>query len=238
MARRARSHASSSAGPTSFVETVASGLVALGYAPEAGEDGALRSDRRRVMDALDGNAIGGLLLDVFGVEMTTASRSLREAVARRDGWPSSWHTCRRRALSLDVGTAAVCSWCSSRSEALRASTYAASPSSSPHLAGYRAAAPRRADQGRDAGQRITLVAAILGSAIATIDGTVVNVALPAIEQRSRRRAVRAAVGVERLPARARLADPDRRVARGHLRRAPRLRARHGGVRRVLDRVRG
>jgi EmrB/QacA subfamily drug resistance transporter len=32
------------------------------------------------------------------------------------------------------------------------------------------------------GQRLTLVAAILGSAIATIDGTVVNVALPAIER--------------------------------------------------------
>ena len=31
-------------------------------------------------------------------------------------------------------------------------------------------------------QRLTLVAAILGSAIATIDGTVVNVALPAIER--------------------------------------------------------
>jgi MFS family permease len=30
-------------------------------------------------------------------------------------------------------------------------------------------------------QRTTLVAAILGSAIATVDGTVVNVALPAIE---------------------------------------------------------
>jgi EmrB/QacA subfamily drug resistance transporter len=32
------------------------------------------------------------------------------------------------------------------------------------------------------GQRITLVAAILGSAVATIDGTIVNVALPAIER--------------------------------------------------------
>jgi MFS family permease len=32
------------------------------------------------------------------------------------------------------------------------------------------------------GQRRTLVAAILGSAVATIDGTVVNVALPAIER--------------------------------------------------------
>ncbi len=31
-------------------------------------------------------------------------------------------------------------------------------------------------------QRTTLVAAILGSGIATIDGTVVNVALPAIER--------------------------------------------------------
>ena len=31
-------------------------------------------------------------------------------------------------------------------------------------------------------QRLTLVAAILGSAVATIDGTIVNVALPAIER--------------------------------------------------------
>ena len=31
-------------------------------------------------------------------------------------------------------------------------------------------------------QRLTLVAAILGSGVATIDGTIVNVALPAIER--------------------------------------------------------
>ena len=31
-------------------------------------------------------------------------------------------------------------------------------------------------------KRLTLVAAILGSAVATIDGTIVNVALPAIER--------------------------------------------------------
>ena len=31
-------------------------------------------------------------------------------------------------------------------------------------------------------QRLTLVAAILGSAVATLDGSIVNVALPAIER--------------------------------------------------------
>ena len=52
-------------GPTSFVETVASGLVELGYPPGRVKTSA--SERRRdVMDALDGNAIGGLLLEVFG----------------------------------------------------------------------------------------------------------------------------------------------------------------------------
>jgi MFS family permease len=32
------------------------------------------------------------------------------------------------------------------------------------------------------GQRLTLFAAILGSAVATVDGSIVNVALPAIER--------------------------------------------------------
>ena len=58
-------------GPTSFVETVAGGLVGLGYAG-SGEDGAVRSDGT-LMEALDGNAIGGLLLEVFGAEMTNAT---------------------------------------------------------------------------------------------------------------------------------------------------------------------
>src|SRR5262249_57143621 len=38
-----------------------------------GEDRAVRGDRRTLMDALDGNAIGGLLIDVFGAEMTAAT---------------------------------------------------------------------------------------------------------------------------------------------------------------------
>src|SRR4029450_13295909 len=37
------------------------------------EDGALRTDGRQVMEALDGNAIAGLLVDVFGTEMTMAT---------------------------------------------------------------------------------------------------------------------------------------------------------------------
>jgi uncharacterized protein DUF6510 len=35
------------------------------------------------MDALDGNAIGGLLIDVFGVEMTTASSTCGTCGASR-----------------------------------------------------------------------------------------------------------------------------------------------------------
>ena len=84
-------------------------------------------------------------------------------------------------------------------------------------------------------QRLTLVAAILGSGVAAIDGTIVNVALPAIEHD---------LGGG-LPAQqwvsnaylldARLADPDRRLARRHLRRAARLRDRRRGVRRAVAR---
>ena len=49
--------------------------------------------------------------------------------------------------------------------------------------------------------------------------------------RARRRAGRAAVGRQRLPADARLADPDRRIARGPVRRAAGVRARGRGLRR-------
>ena len=86
-------------------------------------------------------------------------------------------------------------------------------------------------------KRLTLLAAILGSAVATIDGSIVNVALPAIEE-DLGGGLGAAVGVERVPAGARLADPDRRLARRHLRRAARVRARRRRLRRPVDRVRG
>ena len=69
-------------GPTSFVETVASGLVELGYQPErvkterfgatGGADGSL-----------DGNAIAGRLAEVFGAEMTTATGVCASCGARR-----------------------------------------------------------------------------------------------------------------------------------------------------------
>ncbi len=65
----------------------------------------------------------------------------------------------------------------------------------------------------------------MGSFVAGLDATVVNVALPGDPGRPRRRARRAAVGRERLPADARLADPHRRLARRHLRRAAGLLAR-------------
>src|SRR5213082_595868 len=38
----------------------------------AGEDRAVRRHGRNLMEAVDGNAIGGLLLEVFGTEMTDA----------------------------------------------------------------------------------------------------------------------------------------------------------------------
>ena len=38
----------------------------------AGEDRAVRRDRRALMDPVDGNAIASLLIDVFGTEMTAA----------------------------------------------------------------------------------------------------------------------------------------------------------------------
>ena len=68
-------------------------------------------------------------------------------------------------------------------------------------------------------QRLALLAAIMGSFVAVLDSTAVNVALPVDRDRSRRRTGRSAVGGQRLCARARRADPRRRVARRHLRRA-------------------
>jgi hypothetical protein len=78
-------------GPTNFVEAVASDLVALGYPAQRvkterfGATGTpLLSSSivfvwagGRLMEALedgvlDGNAIGGMLIEVFGAEMTTA----------------------------------------------------------------------------------------------------------------------------------------------------------------------
>ena len=67
---------------------------------------------------------------------------------------------------------------------------------------------------------------------------VVNVALPAIERGPRRRARRPAVDLERLPAHARLAAADRRLARRHLRRAAGVRARGRRLRRDVGAVRG
>jgi ferredoxin-NADP reductase len=61
-------------GPTSFVETVVAGLVGLDYPPER-----LKTERLGatggLMEALDGNAIGSMLIDVFGGDMTAASSS-------------------------------------------------------------------------------------------------------------------------------------------------------------------
>ena len=65
------------------------------------------------MDAVDGNAIGGLLIDVFGAEMTAAnstcgtcgtSRPVAELVVYRRA-PAPWSA---------AGPATASSWCSSR----------------------------------------------------------------------------------------------------------------------------
>ena len=79
-------------------------------------------------------------------------------------------------------------------------------------------------------KQLTLAACILGSSIALLDGTVVNVALPTIQREPRRGACGPAVDLQRLPADARLADPRRRLARGPVRRAARLCARRRRVR--------
>ena len=81
----------------------------------------------------------------------------------------------------------------------------------------------------DRQKRLTLIACILGSAIVFIDGTVVNVALPAIRADLDAGLADAAVDRRGVPAHARLADPDRRLAERPLRAAPDLRARHGAA---------
>src|SRR3954449_12993569 len=99
----------------------------------------------------------------------------------------------------------------------------------------------------------------MGSVVAGLDATAVNLALPAIRadlggglagQQWVLNAYLLALGarvslgcarvviLERVPAGARLADPDRRLARRHLRRAPDLLDRRGGLRAHLGAVRG
>ena len=80
-------------------------------------------------------------------------------------------------------------------------------------------------------KRLTLVACILGSGIALLDGTVVNVALPTIQRALGGGLAAQQWVVQRLPADARLADPGGRVARRPLRRAQDLRARRWRLRR-------
>ena len=75
--------------------------------------------------------------------------------------------------------------------------------------------------------RRALAAATLGSGVAFLDGTIVNVALPTHRGRSRRRARRPPMDPRRLPGHAHRAAAARRVARrplgpaAHLRRRPR-----------------
>ena len=76
-------------GSTHFVDAAADGLVRLGYDPLLDPDRALRSDGLMESRVLDGNAIGGLLLELFGTELTAApcvcgSCGAREEMARLD----------------------------------------------------------------------------------------------------------------------------------------------------------
>ena len=61
---------------TRFVETVVGKLVALRY-PRAGSRD--RTVGRDLVVTLDGNAIGGLLQEVFGTDMTDSGQSARPA---------------------------------------------------------------------------------------------------------------------------------------------------------------
>jgi len=104
-------------GPTSFVEAVSQALVQSGYPPERGEDRAVRRDRGILMEAVDGNVIGGLLHEVFEREVTgvgsvcgTWGRCPTGCQAR--GVPAG-----ARARSCGAGPARACSWSSPRSTA-------------------------------------------------------------------------------------------------------------------------
>ena len=68
--------------------------------------------------------------------------------------------------------------------------------------------------------RWVIAAAVLGSGVAFLDGSVVNAALPAIARGPRRRPRRPPVGAHRLPARAGLVPRDRRIARRPVRSPP------------------
>jgi MFS family permease len=80
-------------------------------------------------------------------------------------------------------------------------------------------------------KRLTLLAAVLGSFVALLDSTVVNVALPAIRDDLGGGPRGPAVGGQRVPALPRLAHPDRRVARRRLRREADLHHRRRRLRR-------
>ena len=64
-------------GPTAFVESDRRGTVRLGYPAQRVKTERFGGVGGHLMDALDGNAIGGLLHEVFGTEMTAATGHLR-----------------------------------------------------------------------------------------------------------------------------------------------------------------
>ena len=66
------------------------------------------------MEAVDGNAIGGLLHEVFGTEMTRPRPASAAAARQSARSANSRCTCRRRARSSAAGRVTACSWSSSR----------------------------------------------------------------------------------------------------------------------------
>jgi len=94
-------------------------LAWLGYLPERGEDRAVRDPRRALMDAVDGNAIGGQLIDVFGTEMTAA----RGPAAPAGQWPNLSSTGGPPAPWSAAAPAAASSWSSSRRTTSPVSTW-------------------------------------------------------------------------------------------------------------------
>ena len=80
-------------------------------------------------------------------------------------------------------------------------------------------------------QRLVLVASILGSFVAFLDMSVVNVALPAISSEPGRRHLGPAVDRRRLPGHARLVHPAGRIAVGPVRPQARVRGRADRIRR-------
>ena len=121
-------------GPTSFVEAVA-GRRWSRSATRRGGSRPSGSARRAAGEAgmerwkrlLDGNAIGGLLIELFGTEMTTAIGTCGSCGDGQPGGRAGGVPARAGHRGPLPRRATACSWCSSRSAASPASTCRAWP---------------------------------------------------------------------------------------------------------------